>query len=256
MPPHRPDAVPLPAPLLEAERLRLCLGLLLTTIAGYVDAVGYLHLEGLYLSFMSGNSMESGVGAAGQDWAAAGPLLLLVASFVGGVLLGTLAGGLAGAWAVPVVLALEAGLLAMAVGLMGAGWRMPLAVAPVVAAMGTQNVVLQPLGGVRLGATFITGTLVSVGQELGRALLRKPGAWVWRRHAMVWAALVCGAVTGAIWHAPARLDAFLAPAALLAALAAVCAAMVATDRWRHRRAIAGRPAGQGVASPVAAGSRA
>ena len=34
---------------------------------------------------------------------------------------------------------------------------------PVVAAMGVQNTALRPMNGVRLGVTFMTGTLVSVG---------------------------------------------------------------------------------------------
>lgn len=38
---------------------------------------------------------------------------------------------------------------------------------PVVAAMRVQYTALRPMNGVRLGVTFVTGTLVSVGQGVG-----------------------------------------------------------------------------------------
>lgn len=224
-------------PLLEREGIRLCLGVLLTTAAGWVDAVGYLRLQGLYLSFMSGNSMAFGVTAATGDWPPIAAGALLIAFFVAGALAGTIVAEAAGAWSVPATLAFGASLLGAALGLSMAGWGPSYALAPVVLAMGVQNVALPSLAGVRLGATFVTGTLVSVGQEMGRALLGQSGGWVWRRHALVWVGLVAGAAAGAD---RASLDALLPPAVLVAALAAACAVAVALERRRRRPLAAGR----------------
>lgn len=217
-------------PVLGRERVRLSLGVLLTAAAGWVDAVGYLQLKGLYLSFMSGNSMELGVAAAAADWPLVATGAVLIALFLVGTLVGTVASIATGAWSLPTGLALEAGLLGAALWLSMAGWAPTYALAPIVLAMGLQNIVLQPLGGVRLGATFITGTLVSVGQEMGRALLGKSGHWAWGRHALVWAGLVLGATAGTTWAKWVNVDAVLPPAVLVAALAAACGLAIAIER--------------------------
>ena len=39
----------------------LLIGLCLTAVAGWVDAIGFLRLGGLYTSFMSGNTTHLGV---------------------------------------------------------------------------------------------------------------------------------------------------------------------------------------------------
>ena len=41
--------------MLESRR-NLLLACALSALAGYVDSIGYLHLGGLFVSFMSGNS--------------------------------------------------------------------------------------------------------------------------------------------------------------------------------------------------------
>jgi len=229
-------------PLLERARMRLCLGVLLTVAAGWLDAVGYLRLQEFYLSFMTGNSIKLGVAAAAGDWLPAAAGALVVALFLMGALTGTLVAEMSGAWSLPATLALAACLLGTALGLSLAGWGPFHALAPVVLAMGVQNVALSPLGGVRLGATFITGTLVSVGQEMGRALLGKSGRRAWGRHALVWAGLVAGATAGAAWTERASLDALLPPAALVAILTVACMVAVTIEQRRRRLPFAAREA--------------
>lgn len=239
-------------PLLERERVRLCLGLLLTATAGWIDAVGYLRLQGLYLSFMSGNSMELGVTAAVGDWPPATVGAILVACFLAGALVGTVVNETAGAWSLPAMLALGAGLLGAAFGLSQMGWEPSYALAPVVLAMGVQNVALPPLAGVRLGATFVTGTLVSAGQEMGRALLGKAARWAWGRHALVWTGLVAGAAAGSTWADRVSFDALLPPTVLVMALAVACAIAVSLE-WRWRRPLAaGRSVGSSGGPPTRA----
>ena len=61
------------------------------SLAGYVDAIGFIASGGLFISFMSGNSTRLGIGLAqaSQFAALAGSLL---AAFVAGVTLATLIG--------------------------------------------------------------------------------------------------------------------------------------------------------------------
>jgi uncharacterized membrane protein YoaK (UPF0700 family) len=63
----------------------------LALLAGYVDSLGFLKLNGFFVSFMSGNSTRLGVGLAHgpADAAIAGAL---IGSFVFGVVVGTLTG--------------------------------------------------------------------------------------------------------------------------------------------------------------------
>lgn len=52
-----------------------------TLVAGFVDAVGYAHLGGLFLSFMSGNSTRFGLRIAQGQWS-----VTLVTEAAGGLL--------------------------------------------------------------------------------------------------------------------------------------------------------------------------
>jgi hypothetical protein len=50
------------------SRRNVCLACALSALAGYVDGIGYLHLGGLFVSFMSGNSTRLGVSLAQENW--------------------------------------------------------------------------------------------------------------------------------------------------------------------------------------------
>lgn len=60
-------------------------------LAGYVDAVGFLYLGGFFVSFMSGNSTRLAVGLS-THLSDAATAAGLIASFVIGVMLGSLCG--------------------------------------------------------------------------------------------------------------------------------------------------------------------
>jgi uncharacterized membrane protein YoaK (UPF0700 family) len=87
------DRIPLGLPV------QIVLGVLLTAAAGFVDAIGYNGLGGLFASFMSGASVSLGVGLGDGHWGAVQQGLVMIASFLGGVTLGTVLTGVAGAWA-------------------------------------------------------------------------------------------------------------------------------------------------------------
>ncbi|WP_312896949.1 YoaK family protein [Microvirga soli] len=215
---------------------QIATGGLLTAVAGFVDAIGYIGLGGLFASFMSGASVSLGVGLADGHSDPVHQGVLMIASFLGGVTLATVLASLAGAWRLPAILLLEALLLAAAVVLVSSGWTIAAAILPVVAAMGVQNAALQPVHGVRLGVTFITGTLVSLGQALGQILIGRAQRRQLGGHALVWSALTAGAATGAILHGAFGLMALAVPAILVTGLALLSALAVLANGHRHQGA--------------------
>src|ERR1700676_5417900 len=72
------------------SRRNIALACALSAIAGYVDGIGFLHLGGLFVSFMSGNSTRMGVSLAAADWPKAAEALGLIVLFVFGAAAGSL----------------------------------------------------------------------------------------------------------------------------------------------------------------------
>src|ERR1700677_2392614 len=97
-----------------ASRRNLALACALSALAGYVDGIGYLHLGGLFVSFMSGNSTRMGVSLAQGDSPNAAAALGLIALFVAGAACGSLIVLGRGANRQPWVLLVEASLLVIA----------------------------------------------------------------------------------------------------------------------------------------------
>jgi uncharacterized membrane protein YoaK (UPF0700 family) len=176
------------------RRIRI-LAICLTALAGYVDAIGFMKLGGFFVSFMSGNSTRLAVGAA-QGTGEATVAGSLIALFVAGVIIGSMTGHFAQARRREVVLALVAFLLAAAAILDSAGFPR-FAVAGIVLAMGAENAVFEQDGEVRIGLTYMTGTLVKGGQRLAAALLGGD-RWGWTSYMLQWAGLVIGATCGAL----------------------------------------------------------
>ena len=211
-------------PTMLDSRRNVILACALSALAGYVDGIGFLHLGGLFVSFMSGNSTRMGVSLAQGDWSNAAAALGLVALFVAGAAGGSLIVLGRGANRQPWVLLVEASLLAVAalcytVGLPNA------AVAAMVLAMGLENAVFQIEGGAGLGLTYVTGALVKVGEMLAAALTG--GArWAWLPNLLLWAALVMGVVCGASAYHWINLAAIWFAAGVALALSAMVAATI------------------------------
>jgi uncharacterized membrane protein YoaK (UPF0700 family) len=180
--------------MIQLDRSARALAAALSALAGFVDAVGFLGMGGFFVSFMSGNSTRIGVGVATEAVAVtiAGSL---VAAFVLGVTLGALAARLAGRWAQPAVLALVALALGLAALLHQPG-AAPGAFLLVAFAMGAENMVFQRDGDVAFGLTYMTGTLVRIGQRLADALAGGP-RFDWFPWLLLWAGLVGGGIAGA-----------------------------------------------------------
>jgi uncharacterized membrane protein YoaK (UPF0700 family) len=99
-----------------------------------------------------------------------------------------------------------------------------MAVAAIVLAMGLENAVFQIDGGGGLGLTYVTGALVKVGQLLAAAMTGGE-RWGWLPNLLLWAALVAGAVAGALAYARFNLSAIWIAAGTALALAAAVAAV-------------------------------
>ena len=204
------------------SRRNVALACALSALAGYVDGIGFLHLGGLFVSFMSGNSTRMGVSLAQAHWPEAAKALGLIVLFVIGAAGGSLIVLGRGAHRQPWVLLAEALLLAAAA--LAHTFGLPdVAIGAIVLAMAVENAVFQIDGGAGLGLTYITGALVKVGQFIATAL--SGGArWAWVPNLLLWAALVAGSVCGALAYRWINLDAiwFAAGAALtLSAIVAV-----------------------------------
>ncbi|HEV3501432.1 MAG TPA: YoaK family protein [Bradyrhizobium sp.] len=208
------------------SRRNIALACALSALAGYVDAIGFLHLGGLFVAFMSGNSTRMGVSLAEGQWLHAAKSLGLIALFVAGAAAGSLIVLGRGVNRQPWVLLAEALLLAAAA-VFYAFDLSNAAVAAIVLAMGLENAVFQIEGGAGLGLTYVTGALVKVGQ-LAAAALTGGARWGWAPNLLLWAALVIGSVCGALAYHWINLAAIWFAAAAALALSAMVAAT------RHR----------------------
>ncbi len=206
---------------LRRERL---LAACLAMLAGYVDAMGFLKLGGFFVSFMSGNSTRLGVGLTG-GWAAAVLSAILVALFVVGVVLGTLVARMALRKRSRrlAVMALVTILLVLAAAMHGWGIGYG-AIAGMTLAMGAENALFERDGEVSIGVTYMTGTLVKLGQRLTEALFGGD-RWAWLWYFLLWAGLAAGAALGALAYERFGLGGLWIAATAAALLTAVIGAI-------------------------------
>jgi uncharacterized membrane protein YoaK (UPF0700 family) len=176
----------------------------LSALAGYADANAFVHLGGYFVSFMSGNSTRLGVGLAHQLGSAAiagGLIALFVLGVIFGALLnpsGTKPGSTRVLVSVTALLTLASALASIG----AAQWAIPL----LACAMGAMNAVFQRDGEVSIGLTYMTGTLVRLGQRIANAL--KGGErWDWAPYLLLWMGLVLGAAFGAFAYGQVGLSA-------------------------------------------------
>ena len=191
----------------------------LAALAGFVDALGFLQIGGLFVSFMSGNSTRLAVGLEAQSGVA---LLaaLLIGSFVGGVIAGSLVSA-----AVPERQRKAAVLAVVALTLTAAAASRyalggTIVVASMAAAMGCANTVFQREGEVSIGVTYMTGTLVKLGQRIADAL-RGGDRLGWTAYLLLWISLMAGAVAGAASYTWIGLGSLWIASAWSAALALI-----------------------------------
>src|SRR4051794_33818322 len=156
------------------SRRNVLLACALSALAGYVDGIGFLHLGGLFVSFMSGNSTRMGVSLAEGHWSNALAAFGLVALFVVGAAAGSLMVLGRGANRQALVLLVEALLLAAAALAHALGLE-NVAVAAIVLAVGVEKAGFQNGGGGGVGVTYVTGALVKGGAAHAPGVTRGAG---------------------------------------------------------------------------------
>lgn len=211
------------------SRGNLALACALSGLAGYIDGIGFIHLGGLFVSFMSGNSTRLGVTVAEMDWQKALEATQLIAIFVVGAGAGSLIGRRRDKYRQGRLVMIEA--LLLGTGTLGyeLGYSQ-LAIVAIVLAMGLENAVFQSDGGTTgQGLTYMTGTLVKIGQLLAAALTGGP-RWAWLPYLFLWAALVVGAALGTLAYQHINLA-----AVWFAAGAALIVGVIITVAARRRR---------------------
>lgn len=208
--------------MMRYQRREVALAACFSALAGYVDALGFITLGGFFVSFMTGNTTRLGIELASGNpggIALAGSVIVL---FVCGVVLGSLVGHFAGRDRPPAVLGVVTLLLVLAALMQTTGHTLP-AVGLLAVAMGAENAVFQRDGEVTIGLTYMTGTLVKLGQRIAAATLGGPKR-AFLRHFLLWLGLMGGAFVGAFVHSRIGLAAIWVAAA--AALAMTFAALI------------------------------
>jgi uncharacterized membrane protein YoaK (UPF0700 family) len=200
------------------EARELVLAALLTALAGIVDAIGYLHLSGLFISFMSGNSTQLAVALGQGDGAEAATIAELIGLFVLGSAAGQVLAGLTGQWHMTWVLIGVALLLVIAA-------MLATAPEPMVLAMGALNAAMHRAGNIPVSLTFVTGVLVRFGQGLGDFLVRRSTSWNWLAQASSWVGMIAGATIGGAAYLQIG-DAAIWLAVGMAGLLAACSAAI------------------------------
>jgi uncharacterized membrane protein YoaK (UPF0700 family) len=166
-------------------RRGLVLAMMLAGLAGMVDAIGFMRLGHLFVSFMSGNSTQFAIAIGRGHFDEAGQILLLIVLFVIGAAGGQLLAHASGNRHLTAVLAGVAALLAIAA-------MFDTAPAPMVLAMGGLNAAMRRAGHIPVSLTFVTGTLVRFGEGLGEFIATRANGWGWAEQAVPWLGLVGG----------------------------------------------------------------
>ena len=191
-------------------------------LAGFVDAIAFLALRHDLVSAMSGNLIRGGV-----DVTAIGlrvpRLALTIGSFLAGVVLGAVIGTAAGNRRRPVVLCIVTGLIAAAAARAIGG---PREIVLIVVPLAMLNMLSADHGRPGTPVTYVTGTLVRLGENIVRAA-RGEDVFGWAIPLIFVAAFSGGVLSGAVTCRALGLAA-LWPAAILSL--SLCVVTVVLDR--------------------------
>lgn len=197
---------------------RIAMAIGLSFLAGFVDALGFMHLGGYFVAFMSGNSTQMAAGLPDGVASAVMPGSI-IGLFLLGVIGGTLLEQRLPSWVALLVLALVLGVAAL-LSMMRLDDTAVL-VTPFV--MGAMNTVVRHGQG-SMAVTFMTGNLVRFGQNLVLAF-QGGGRWAWLPFLLLWIGLIAGVFCGVIAYEEMGLVALWLPMIGLIGLAFITVAV-------------------------------
>lgn len=177
------------------DRNGTLLAVALSSLAGFVDSIGFLTTGGFFVSFMTGNTTRLGVAIGNVELRNIGMAAGVISCFLIGVAGGTLIAERSTRRKRTRVLLLVSLLLALAT----FAWifHVPhLGLISVVMSMGAVNAVFHQDGEISVGLTYMTGVLVKFGQMIAGLFLGKP-RWEWLPFLMLWLGMISGAALGA-----------------------------------------------------------
>lgn len=188
----------------------LVLPIALSAIAGFVDAVGFLHLFGVFSANQSGNIILFGIALTGASPSPAWALATAIVAFMFGTAIGVLmTARMQPVRRAPLLLAVECALLAtVAVLVIGPiGDQRPLSsfwqavlLSMTGVAMGVQTEVIRRVAGIAIATTYQTGAIAHIGEAtatLVDAKERRAGLRLICAISAVLAGYIIGAALGA-----------------------------------------------------------
>ncbi|MBI1327808.1 MAG: DUF1275 domain-containing protein [Alphaproteobacteria bacterium] len=204
----------------------LALAICLSALAGYVDVLGFIQLGGYFVSFMSGNSTRLAASFAEAGNYDALFILAIILVFVFGSMAGALISHFSTRFRRTIILCIVGALLSGA-SILSVFGLMHAAVILMVLAMSSENALFQRDGNVRVGLTYMTGTLVRVGQKIASSLLGIEH-YGWVQPLLLWCGFISGGFLGAFMFSSVGL-------AGVGLAAAACFLMALTVYGRERR---------------------
>lgn len=205
-------------------------------VAGFVDSVGFVFLGGVFLSFMSGNTTRAATSLVDGDWDLAVLASTCLVLFLVGVMQGALVRRLA-KQRIPLsyirdVVVLNTDVMFVLASALVVTGHSEIGILFVSLGIGSMNSIFERDGEVAIPLTYMTGTLVKMGQRFVDALFGGSHR-IWISHLLMWASLTAGAVTGALTYASIGIHAIVAATGMLLAISAT----VLLSRFRARRGL-------------------
>lgn len=243
---HHTDTAPHTPTMREMCCRTARLSWILAAVAGLVGAAAFTHSAGYFVTFMTGNSERAVLGYfRGDTWLSVTAGLIILA-FVGGVVIASLCRR--HLWEVdtphgPTVLTALFLVVAAAVDITVDGWNTPdVSFVPVIfvaLGVGALNTSFVKGGEVSIPLSYVTGTLVKLGQGIERHI---SGGQLqdWFGYFMLWLSFVSGAVIGGCISLIVSGSQMIATAALACVvLSAITQIHTRRDRVRYRAELRG-----------------
>lgn len=219
---HSPPSTPHPALGPYHDGREMALGIVLAGLAGAMGAAAWLHTDGWYVTFMTGNTERMILEHAKGEHVLGISALTTVLVFILGVMVAT--------WARirwwrksrhgATVLTTGAAYLAWFADVATEGASDLFGVIPVLClafGLGALNTSVSRNNQVAMPLSYVTGTLVKMGQGFALHMARV-SRWVWVSQAVTYAGFLGGILTGAVLFVPAGTDDTLAVLAILCTL--------------------------------------